>query len=154
MKIPDKYLSVTKSHPNRRALIKTVDAANGYIKLGADDWNGWGEIALFKRANGGSIVAVTDYDCAAICDGSFYFLEYKNGKWTELDLLPRYSVGDLRTAFHGVKNRQPTEDELNNQVFELPRAGKEITLKIGGVAALGFLWEADEFVSGMIYLAR
>ncbi|MGI8639698.1 MAG: hypothetical protein ACR2MG_07065 [Pyrinomonadaceae bacterium] len=152
LKLPAKYLQILEAIPNRRSLIKTEDTANGYLRLESKDWEGWGEVALFKRANGSYVVAVTEYSCAPVCDGNLTFLDYKNGKWKEIELLPRYTVGDLRTAFHGATGRQPDEDEMNEQVFELPRKGKEITLKIGGVPVLGFLWQSDEFVSGMIYL--
>ncbi len=152
LKLPAKYLQILEAIPNRRSLIKTEDVANGYLRLESKDWEGWGEVALFKRANGSYIVAVTEYSCGPECDGNLTFLDYKNGKWKEVELLPRYTVGDLRTAFHGAKERQPNEDEMNEQVFELPRKGKEITLKLGGVPVMGFLWQGDEFVSGMIYL--
>lgn len=154
LKLPAKHLQILEAIPNRRSLIKTEDTANGYLRLEPKDRESWGEIALFKRANGSYIVAVTEYNCAPVCDGNLTFLDYKNGKWKELELLPRYTTGDLRTAFHGATGRQPNEDELNEQVFELPRKGREITLKIGGVPVMGFLWQADEFVSGMIYLRR
>ncbi|MEP6903867.1 MAG: hypothetical protein ABJA66_19245 [Actinomycetota bacterium] len=152
LKLPAKYLKILEAISNRRNLIKTEDTANGYLRLESKDREGWGEVALFKRVNGSYIVAVTEYSCAPVCDGNLTFLDYKNGKWKELELLPRYTVGDLRTAFHGATGRQPSEDEMNEQVFELPRKGKEITLKIGGVPVMGFLWQADEFASGMIYL--
>jgi hypothetical protein len=152
LKLPTKHLKILETISNRRGLIKTEDTANGYLRLESKDWEGWGEVALFKRANGSYIVAVTEYSCAPVCDGNLTFLDYKKGKWKELELLPRYTVGDLRTAFHGATGRSPDEDEMNEQVFELPRKGKEITLKIGGVPVLGFLWQSDEFVSGMIYL--
>lgn len=152
MKLPAKYLQILEAIPNRRSLIKTEDVANGYLRLESKDWEGWGEVALFKRANGRYIVAVTEYSCGPECDGNLTFLDYKNGKWTRVEMLPRYSVGDLRTAFHGATERSPDEDEMNEQVFELPRKGKEITLKLGGVPVMGFLWDGEDFVSGMIYL--
>jgi len=152
LKLPAKYLQISDAIPNRRSLIKTEDIANGYLRLGSNDWEGWGEVALFKRANRSYIVAVTEYSCGPECDGTLTFLDYKNGKWKEVELLPRYTVGDLRTAFHGATERQPNEEETNEQVFELPRKGKEITLKLGDAPVMGFLWTGEEFVSGMIYL--
>jgi len=150
--LPPKYLQILAAIPNRRNLIKIEDTANGYLKLGSNEWEGWGEVALFKRGGGNYIVAVTEYSYGPECDGTLTFLDYKNGKWKEVELLPRYTVGDLRSAFHGAKGRQPDEDEMNEQVFELPRKGKEITLKICGVPVIGFLWQGDEFISEMIYL--
>lgn len=152
LKLPAKYLQILAAIPNRRSLIEIEDMANGYLKLGSNAWEGWGEVALFKRANGSYVLALTEYGCGPECDGTLTFLDCKNGKWKEINLLPLYTAGDLRTAFHGSKGRQPDEDEMNEQVFELPRKGKEITLKIGGVPAMGFLWQGEEFVSGMLYL--
>lgn len=43
LKIPAKYLPVFERIKNRRSLIETEDIANGYLRLGGDDWEGWGE---------------------------------------------------------------------------------------------------------------
>jgi hypothetical protein len=154
LKLPAKYLQILAAIPNRRSLIKTEDVQNGYLKLGSNEWEGWGEVALFKRRDGSRVVALTEYDCGPECDGNLTFLDYRNGKWKEVELLPRYSVGDLRSGFHGATARQPDDDEMNEQSFELPRKGREITLKLGGVPVMGFLWNGEQFASGMIYLRR
>lgn len=154
LRLPAKYLPILSSIPNRQSLIKIEDTANGYLRLESNQWEGWGEAALFRRKNGTYILAMTQYECSPVCDGQMTFLDYKNGQWQELDALPRYTVGDLQTAFHGATGRQPSEDEFSEQVFELPRRGKEITLKIGGVPVMGFLWDGEDFVSGMLYLLK
>lgn len=155
MILPSKYFYKSEKPlvvANRRELIDVEDAKNGYLRLKSDEREGRTEIALFKKKSGGYLTAVSLTTCAPQCDGEINFLEYKNGRFKEIDALPAYTFGDLLTAFHGATQRQPTEDERNQIVFELPRDGKEITLKMGGVSIMGFLWTGDEFASGMTYL--
>ena len=57
--LPDKYVPFAKNE-NRRSLVKIKDIKNGYLKLEVDGWDGWAEIALFKKTDGSSIVAVQE----------------------------------------------------------------------------------------------
>jgi hypothetical protein len=52
----------------RRSLIKIEDIKNGYLRL-EGPWEGWAEIALFKRTGGGYIVAHAENGCGPACSG-------------------------------------------------------------------------------------
>ena len=154
--LPEGYSQIIAR--NRRAdrlsLIKYDRRENNFVRLGAKNFMGYAEIALFKKKSGGYLVAVNEYaQDKTCCDGGLTFYEYNKGKWKEVEAFPRFTYGDLLTAFHGKTHRQPTEEEMNQQIFELNEPlADEITLQIGGVAVYGFHWNGSDFDSGMLYL--
>jgi len=92
----------------RREYIKTFleveDTANGYWKSGCDGAQSCLTMALFKRPDTSYIVAVmTEFEMGS----DNYFLEYKDGKWTDLSsqVIPEFS---------------------KNNIYELPRKGTTI----------------------------
>lgn len=154
--LPESYSQIIARNPraDRISLIKYDRRENDFVRLGAENFMGYAEIALFKRKSGGHIIAVNEYaQDKTCCDGGVKFYEYSKGKWKEIEPLPAFTYGDLLTAFHGKTNRPPTEEEMDQQMFELnePTAG-EITLQIGGVAVYGFRWNGSDFDGGMLYL--
>ena len=154
--LPKSYSQIITANGNadRLSLIKYDRRKSGFLRLGATNFMGYAEIALFKKKSGGHLVAVNEYaQNSTCCDGGVAFYEYNKGKWKEVEALPRFSSGDLRTAFHGKTKRQPTDEEMEMQILEMhePNAD-EITLKIGGIAVYGFRWNGTDFDSGMLYL--
>lgn len=70
--------------------LETEDTANGYWKSGCDGAQMCLEMALFKRADATYIVQVlTMHEM----DENSYFLEYKDGNWTDISakVVPEYS---------------------------------------------------------------
>lgn len=154
--LPKSYSKIlaTNDRADRLSLIKYDRRASNFVRIGAKNFMGYAEIALFKKKSGGHLVAVNEYaQNVTCCDGGVTFYEYNRGKWKEVDPFPRFTYGDLLTAFHGKTKRQPTDEEMDQRVFELhaPTAD-EITLTIGGVAVYGFRWNGSDFDSGMLYL--
>lgn len=154
--LPKTYSQIVRANAraDRLSLIEYDRRKDDFLRLGAANFTGYAEIALFKKKSGGHLVAVNEYaQNSTCCDGGAAFYEYGKGRWTEVEALPRFSYGDLLTAFHGKTNRQPTEEEMEQQVFELHEpSAQEITLKIGGVAVYGFRWNGTGFDGGMLYL--
>jgi hypothetical protein len=154
--LPKSYSKIiaANSRADRLSLIKYDRRKSGFLRLGAKNFMGYAEIALFKKKSGGYLVAVNEYaQNVNCCDGSVSFYEYDKGKWREVDPLPRFSYGDLLTAFHGKTKRQPTSEEMEMQILEMHEpTADEITLQIGGVAVYGFRWNGNDFDSGMLYL--
>ncbi len=98
---------------HRRSLIKIEDVNNGYLRLeGA--WEGWSEIAIFKKAGGSYLVAVSQTGCGPGCSGEVMFLTYTNGRWSDV----------TRTVF-------PADPFNSEGYFELPRTGTTVKLKCG-----------------------
>ncbi len=67
MLLPAKYIQPLGEMKDRKKLIKTRDVANGYLylsgKAAMPGWEGWAEIALFKKTNGEYVVGVVDGSC-------------------------------------------------------------------------------------------
>src|SRR6185369_11743797 len=61
----------------RKSLIKTEDLKNGYLRLESSKWQGWVEIALFKKADGSYVVAISQVVCRQGCSGGVIFATFK-----------------------------------------------------------------------------
>jgi hypothetical protein len=122
----------------RKSLIKIEDITNGYLRLEAHEWKGWAEIALFKKADGSYVVAISQVACTASCRGGVIFATYRSGHWKDVtkQLLPHSSQQ------HGY--------------YQLPRVGTSIVLVCGdktsksclfGVELAEFQWNKERFVA-------
>ena len=110
----------------RRSLIKVEDTKNGYLRLeGA--WEGWAEIALFKKADGSYLVAQTETGCGPACGGSIKFFTYNAGKWADVtkQVFPALSTTAVRQAFVA-KKMNPADG--TESYFLLPRVGTTIKM--------------------------
>jgi hypothetical protein len=139
----------------RKSLIKIKDVQNGYLKL-EGPWEGWSEIALFKRKDGSYLIAETSVGCGPACDGSLELSTYKNGKWTNVtaQFLPKITN---QMAFAGYKTNGGVSEEIKSGAdlpyyFLLPRVGR--TLKIAcnecsdaeDFVLLEYEWNGEKFV--------
>lgn len=116
---------------HRKSLIKIEDVKNGYLKL-EGPWEGWAEIALFKKNDGSYIVAQAESGCGPACDGFVKFFTYNGGKWTNITktIFPQISA---KTAAKTFNLKKPADAEIADEegfafYYLLPRVGK--TLKI------------------------
>ncbi|MBS1792661.1 MAG: hypothetical protein JSS81_02335 [Acidobacteria bacterium] len=142
----------------RKSLIKIEDVKNGYLKLeGA--WEGWSEIALFKRRDGGYLVAETSVGCGPACVGGLKLSTYTNGKWTDVTKQFQPVFTDAE-AFAAYKSKGGDDDEIKSgadlgSYYLLPRAGRTVKIacnECGGsgdgedFVFLEFEWNGDKFV--------
>lgn len=102
MLLPEKYFLLESCEPSkdrdcRRAklnYLKTFteveDTANGYLKGGCDGAQSCMEMALFKRPDGTYLVGLA---VSAEMMEDYYFLDYKNGVWTDVsaEVVPEFS---------------------------------------------------------------
>jgi hypothetical protein len=98
----------------RRSLIRIEDIKNGYLRLQGRGWEGWSEVALFKKADGEYLVAISEVECGPGCGGPVMFLTYNDGKWT-----------DVTTQVF------PSDTRSDRGYFRLPRVGTTIELHGG-----------------------
>jgi hypothetical protein len=110
----------------RRSLIKIEDTKNGYLRLeGA--WEGWADIALFKRTNGSYIVAQAETGCGPACTGSVKFWSVTNGKWGDVTRSVFTELKDAEAAklFNARKAKGDETATANDFSFYylLPREG-------------------------------
>lgn len=110
----------------RRSMIKIEDVKNGYLKLeGA--WEGWAEIALFKKKDGSYLIAQAESGCGPACEGFIKFFTYKAGKWTDVtkQVFPMPTESQVKAAFKAKKIN--TKDGLSNY-FLLPQDGTTVKI--------------------------
>lgn len=156
--LPAKYIQPLTQAKNRKGLIAVKDVADGYLRLesGATglDWEGWAEIALFKKTNGEYVVGVVDGSCATICYSGVEFLEYANGKWTSVTKKIMPEISDAMTLARYKKlNPDDTEFDAQNPPYtsyKLPRKGTTVILNanLGGdtdIALFEFVWNGKTF---------
>ena len=121
----------------RKALIKIEDIKNGYLRLESNDWKGWAEIALFKKADGSYVVGISQVTCEPNCTGGILFTTYKSGRWKNVT----QQVFPYSSQPHGY--------------YQLPRVGTSVVRicgdKSGNSCVFGgelaeFQWNREEFV--------
>jgi hypothetical protein len=102
----------------RKSLITVADIKNGYLKLDQNESEGWSEFALFKRADGSYLFAVSEISCGPGCTGELQFLTYKNNKWTDVtvEFAPKIPAG-------------ANADEYENY-WKLPRLGRTLVFVV------------------------
>ena len=116
----------------RKSLIKTEDIKNGYLKLGGD-WDGFAEIALFKKTDGNYLIAEMRADCDPVCEGFLRFFTYDRAKWQDVthEYLPEY--GEIVSEFNkkrpqGIPAKNVAGDDTVGFEFlyHLPQIGRAI----------------------------
>ena len=120
----------------RKSLIKIEDIKNGYLRLESKEWEGWVEIALFKKSDGSYLVALSQVACGPGCSGGVIFSTYKSGNWKNV----------TNQVFPGSSQRG---------YYKLPRFGTTIALVCGddggeschdGETLAKFQWNKDKFL--------
>jgi len=117
----------------RKSLIKIEDIKNGYLRLESKDWKGWVEIALFKKADGSYVVAISQTGCEPTCRGGVMFATYEKGRWKNV-----------------TKQVFPHSSQQRGY-YQLPRVGTSIDLICGdkrcspGEKLAEFHWNKGRF---------
>lgn len=116
----------------RKSLIKTEDIKNGYLKLGGN-WEGFAEIALFKKTDGNYLIAEMRADCDPVCEGFLRFFTYDRAKWQDVthEYLPEY--GEIVTEFNKKRPKGTLaknvagDDTIGFEfLYHLPQTGRTI----------------------------
>ncbi len=139
----------------RKSLIKIEDIKNSYLKL-EGTWEGWAEIALFKKTDGNYIITQAENSCGLACDGFVKFWTYKTGKWLEIttQVFPKISAATAAKTFN---LKKPTSEEAADEngfsfYYLLPRVGKTLKVECNQCTQSG----ADDlvFIGNLIGMAR
>ena len=119
-------------HRYRKSLIKVEDIKNGYLRLESSDWKGWVEVALFKKADGSNLVAISQVRCSPTCTGGILLTTYKNGRSRNVTA----QVFPDSSAAAGY--------------YKLPRVGTSISLVCDscsqGNRSTEFQWNKERFI--------
>lgn len=133
--VPERYLGIDAVRlpaAERLAMIEIDDTANGWLRLvgrGDRAFEGWIEMAMFRRGLGGPMLAVAVNQCGPLCEQRLTFLRHAGGEWLDLTAavfqpLPAERVRRLyRAAF-------PDGESADDPpvLYRLPRHGTDIVL--------------------------
>jgi len=118
-----------KADAYRRSLIKIEDVKNGYLRL-EGPWEGWAEIALFRKSGGGYIVGHAESGCGPACSGSVKFWSVNGSKWTNItkSVFKELSAGDAARLFNRKKAAEVDAATARGFAFYylLPRNGRTV----------------------------
>jgi hypothetical protein len=116
---------------HRKSLIKIEDIKNGYLRL-EGPWEGWAEIALFKKTDGSYIIAQAESGCGPACDGFVKFWTYKAGKWADVtkSVFTEPTGKEVAKKFNATKGADDEAADESGMPFyyNLPRQGKIMKL--------------------------
>jgi len=127
--LPDKYVRFARNE-NRRSIIKVKDIENGYLRL-EGDWDGWAEIALFRKSDKSAIIAVEEIGCGPICGCvSIQFLHYGDGNWKDVtrSVLPKVPEKVLRSEYRRLSGE--ADRYTPPYYYDLPRTGTDVQVMI------------------------
>jgi hypothetical protein len=118
--------------PDREAVIAVRDVANGYLRLeGA--WEGFTEVALFRTADGDSLLVVARAECGPLCEQTVRVFAARGADLDEVsaEVLPALTPDRLAAAWSRL--RQPGDPDLADGVpalLRLPRFGTTIRVVV------------------------
>lgn len=130
----------------RKSIIKIRDDRNGYLRLESSNWEGWSEIAIFKKTDGKYVIGISNVGCGPVCSSANLFFEYENGNWTDVtDAVWPITDEHLKAAY---ARHKITEDDEPGLVYELPRVGRKIQGRTDGDREIVFFeltWNGSKF---------
>jgi hypothetical protein len=143
---------------HRKSLIKIEDIKNGYLRL-EGPWEGWAEIALFKKTDGSYIVAQAESGCGPACDGFVKFWTYSAGKWTDVtkSVFTEPTAKAVVTQFNATKGAddEAAREEGMPFYYSLPREGRVMRVVCNECSSSGngddftifkYEWNGTKFV--------
>lgn len=131
----------------RKSIIKIGDIKNGYLRLESYQWEGWAEVAIFKKKNGKYVVLVVENSCGPVCGSEVTAYSRDNGTWADVttQVLPKISDANLNAAY---KRHRTSSNDEPGLVYELPRIGKTIKVRTDGGQDIIFFeltWNGSKF---------
>lgn len=153
--VSSKQLPILEKFKNRGAILQTADTRNNYIYLSHEEWKGWGEMSLFEKKSGGSLIALTEYNCKNQspsyrsvrfrgCEGTIRFWQLKNNELVEAKgLLPDEKLLMLYGFYEKKTKRLANSDD--KLIYELPRERKDIKIMLAGEVVYSLVWNGEKF---------
>lgn len=115
-----------------QARITVEDLKNGYLKIeGA--FEGYIEVALFRKKDRSPILIVSNTSCGPVCTSGVRAYAHKDSKMIDITdkTLPSPDEAEIKTIYD--RKKKEGDDDYENYavplVYELPRVGREITVK-------------------------
>ena len=147
--LPQKYFTLEGCLPAkdkncvkaRSEYLKTFteveDTANGYFKGGCDGAQSCLEMALFKRPDNSYVVGLATF---AEMMNDYYFLEYKNGKWSDISakVVPKFNKKNM----YEMPRRGTTIEVFAKKITE---AGDDYEISEKGAKLYDLEWRGGKF---------
>ena len=151
--LPHKYLPylTADSRPVREAAIQAKDLEGGFLKSGLATDEVSTALALFKKSDGGDLIAVENRSCPGPCSSSLSLLLYANDQWTDLtrDLLPAIDGSKIQALIQRQYISRPNEQMRQSQlIYTLRKNGEgiEVNEHWSGMVLGEFEWSNDAFI--------
>lgn len=132
---------------NLKAKLSVEDIKNGYLRI--EGWfEGYIEVALFRKENGAGTLAVGFTECGPVCGTELKFYEYIENEMKDVTekVFPAISEDKVRAEFRRIV-KDPNA-EMVSFVYELPRIGRTIKILDDETGKLIYSldWKKDRFV--------
>lgn len=126
-KIPRNYLAELPDLEARKRAIRVRDDKNGYLRL-EGDWEGYAEVVLFRRPEGGWLLGIAVAHCGPACEQRVYFLEPQSWRDCSAEVFPitRSQVAE-RFQKLGIRLTEDYGEALPYLVI-LPRYGTTVRI--------------------------
>ena len=138
-----------------KAKITIQDTKNGYLKI-EGLFEGWVEVALFRKKSGSPVLIVGSTGCGPVCTTDVTAYELSGGKLVNETkrILPKLSDEEIIEIYNKKKTDgdEDTESEPVSCVYELPRIGTVIKIKADTTLAPSDItlyelhWKDDKFI--------
>lgn len=121
-----------------RATVIVEDSKNGYLRIeGA--FEGYIEVALFRKKDRSPILVVSDTFCGPGCHSEVKAYIFQNKEAIEMtaETLPIIAESEVSAIYHRRKSKSDDEVEGNSipLIYELPRFGRTINVKVDPIFA-------------------
>ena len=131
--LPAQYFPFFDRVKNRRDLIEGENSADGYLnfvgnRAGMPLAN---EMLLLKRMSGAPMLVIAYTDClAGDCEALLRFVEYENGRWSQIDAAPKFDLAQMREIYR--RKTGKAAEEKPYIIYSLSPTDKSLTVKFGG----------------------
>jgi hypothetical protein len=150
LRMPQQYLKHAGGDgaEARRAALYVNDVEYGYLLAREPDGEFYSALSLFKRADGGDLIAVENRECARGCNEELYLLTYEDGRWKDVTpgMLPAIDEGELRGT---LAKQFKTRDGFQPRIMHRLAGGAapiEVSEYWSGVGLGRLEWNGGEFV--------
>jgi len=130
--LPAEYLFPEGVSLDREEAVRVKDVPNGYLRL-EGTWEGFTEVALFRKADGSALIGVIRSECGPGCQQQVRFLEWGGAAWRDLtgEVLPEVTPAMLAAAYGAKKG--PGDENFGQDVpavYVLPRRGTTVRIQV------------------------
>jgi hypothetical protein len=142
---PDQAETKAFTEKYRRSLIDKKNSKPGYLDIEPRgdhySWEGWLDVALFHDSiSGDTLFSMFRYECGPGCAMDYRFLNYKNGKWTDVtdsvfDLDAQVPYPTVRKRYESVTHKKWDDRDMEQPIFTFNPEENIIVLAIGDKAS-------------------